>query len=328
MPAGRSDTALIADIGGTNVRFALVKGGGPSHVLAMRTGDFPGPAEAVRAYLTAISADARPRRAAFAVASPVVDDTVRLTNRAWTFSIRELGRTLGLDHLEVVNDFAAIALALPHLTAADLAPLGIAADSAPASLEAERLPVAVLGPGTGLGVSGLLPSAAGWVPVPSEGGHVSLAAADARQEAVIATLRRSFGHVSAERVLSGPGLVNLYAALAEVEDRPAETLQPADVTRRARDGSCPLCREALLLFTRFLGAVAGDLALTLGASGGVYVAGGVVPRLGPEFDAGAFREGFLAKGRFRSYLEPVPTWLVTRDLPAFLGLAALVHSPD
>ena len=192
-------------------------------------------------------------------------------------------------------------------------------------------PLAVLGPGSGLGVSGLIPSpGGGWSPLAGEGGHVSLAPADDRESEVLARMRRRFGPVSAERALSGPGLVNLYHAVCELEGRDPAPLPPAEVTGAALAGSCPLCREALELFAAFLGAVAGDLALTLGARGGVYLAGGIAPRLGDFLEDSAFRRRFVEKGPQRGYLAPVPTFLITHPLPAFLGLGARLSAegPD
>jgi glucokinase len=235
-------------------------------------------------------------------------------------AVRALRETLGLTHLTVVNDFTAIAHALPHLGAADRRAVG-GGEAAPDT------PVALIGPGTGLGVSGLVPDGrGGWTALATEGGHVTLPATDARDMAVIDYLRGRYDHVSAERVLSGPGLVNLYEALARIEARDAAALTPAEVTARALLGDDPLCTAAVALFCGFLGTVAGDLALSLGARGGVWIAGGIVPRLGDAFAASPFRARFEAKGRFGAYLKPIPTWVVTHPYPAFPGLAALAAS--
>ena len=189
-------------------------------------------------------------------------------------------------------------------------------------------PLAVLGPGSGLGVSGLLPRpGGGWLPLSGEGGHVTLAAADDRESEVLARLRRRFGPVSAERALSGPGLVNLYRALCELAGREPAPLSPAEVSDAGLAGGCPHCREALELFAAFLGTVAGDLALTLGARGGVFIAGGIAPRLGDFLEGSAFRRRFEDKGPQRVYLEAIPTDLVIHPRPAFPGLGALLSSP-
>ncbi len=164
----------------------------------------------------------------------------------------------------------------------------------------------------------------GWRPLATEGGHVTLAAADAQEAAVIDRLRARFGHVSAERVLSGPGLANLYDALAPGPDDGAAGIAPEDITRRALAGGDPPCQAALSMFCAMLGTVAGNLALSLGASGGVYIAGGIVPALGPAFAASKFRARFEDKGRFRAYMEAIPTWVITAEIPAFAGLAVLL----
>ena len=180
----------------------------------------------------------------------------------------------------------------------------------------------MLGPGTGLGVAGLLPVQGIWYPIPSEGGHVSLAPHDERDAAVLAWLQRRFGHVSNERVLSGPGLVNLATALAALEGETLVIDDPREVSRRAASGECRFCQEALQRFSSLLGAAAGDLALMFCALGGVYIGGGLVKRLGGLFDVERFRASFVAKGRFVDYLTRIPTYLVTRRDPGLLGAAS------
>ncbi|MEI7610211.1 MAG: glucokinase [Rhodospirillaceae bacterium] len=311
---------LLADIGATNARFALTGTGGPDRTRVLACADFPSLEAAVRAFLAAEAPEPPPRRAAFAVAGPVTGDAVTLTNLSWSFSASGLGRALGLERLEVVNDFTAVALALPRFDAHDLQRLGGGDGVA-------RAPLAVLGPGSGLGVSGLLPvPGGGWLPLSGEGGHVSLAPANERESAVLSRLRQRFGPVSAERVLSGPGLVNLHRTLCDLEGREAEALDPADVTGRGLAGTCPHCVEALELFAAFLGTVAGNLALTLGARGGVFIAGGIAPRLGDFLARSAFRRRFEEKGPQQAYLAPIPVFLITHPLPAFLGLGALLST--
>jgi glucokinase len=236
-----------------------------------------------------------------------------MTNHPWSFSIAELQRALGAEHCLVINDFTALALSLPRLGPGDLRALG-------GGVPATGTPLALLGPGTGLGVSALLPGPGATVSALSgEGGHVTLAAADDDEAALIALLRQRFGHVSAERVLSGRGLINLYDAVCTLAGQAPRPLQPSELTRAAIDGSDEACVRTVRLFTGFLGGVAGDLVLTLGARGGVYVGGGIVPRLGTAFDAGLFRARFEHKGRFASYLQAVPAWVITASAPALLG---------
>lgn len=314
-----SAVALIADIGGTNARFALVdEHGRPGEPMVVRCADHAGPAEAAQAFLAAQGGGARPLRAAFAVASPITGDVVDLTNSAWHFSIEAVRRQLGLDRLDVINDFTAVALSVRHLGPDHVVKLG-------GGGAVGLCPIGVIGPGTGLGVSALVPDFAGrWTALATEGGHVTLAAANAHEDAVLDWLRGRFGHVSAERILSGPGLVNLYDALAAIRGVPAAYSTPDAISARGLDGSCPLCREALDMFFAMLGTVAGNLALTVGARGGIYIAGGVLPRMRDAFVQSGFRRRFEDKGRFHDYLAPIPTWLVVHPQPAFAGLAGLV----
>jgi glucokinase len=311
--------SLIADIGGTNARFALVdEEGRVGAPMAVRCAEYAGPAEAARAALSAHGITEPPVRGAFCVACPVTGDVVNLTNSAWHFSIEQVRIALGLERLQVINDFTAVALSVRHVGPEHLLKVGGGA-------AIDGAPIAVLGPGTGLGVSALVPDSSGqWVALATEGGHVTLAATDAREDAVLERLRRRFGHVSAERVLAGAGLVNLYEALADVHGVSAVYTAPDAVSQRALDGSDPLCRETLELFFAMLGTVAGNLALTLGARGGVYLAGGILPRMRDAFAQSAFRRRFEDKGRFRDYLAPIPAWLVVHPQPAFAGLAGLV----
>ncbi len=252
----------------------------------------------------------------FAVATPVTSDQVALTNSPWVFSIRDSQAALGLDRLEVINDFTAQALAVPWLTAAERRQIGGGA-AVPGHA------VGIIGPGTGLGVGGLVPAGNRWQPLPGEGGHVSFAAHDEIEAALLAGLQKRFGHVSNERLLSGPGLVNLAVGLAALEGQTLEIADPLEVVERARTGGCQFCRAALERFSALLGAAAGDLALTLGARGGIYIGGGLAKRLGPLFDEARFRANFVAKGRLAYFLEPIPTYLITRSDPGLLGAAAL-----
>ncbi len=313
-----SAPGLIADIGGTNARFALVTPGCSEALQPMvfHCADFAGPAEAARSYLEKVGPDRPPRRAAFAVASPVLADRIEMTNHVWRFSVAEVRRRLELEQLDVVNDFIAVALAVPHLGKDDKVAVG-GGQAEPTA------PVAVLGPGTGLGVSALVPAAGGWIPIPTEGGHVTMAAADDREAEVLAWLRARQGHVSAERVLSGPGLVNLYTALCGLAGEPVQTISPAEVTHRAAEGD-QRAAESLAMFFAMLGTVAGNLALTVGARGGVVIAGGIVPQVLPAFLASDFRRRFEDKGRFTGYLEQIPVHVAIHPYPAFLGLAGLV----
>jgi glucokinase len=210
-----------------------------------------------------------------------------------------------------------LALALPHLSPEERQPIGGGTAVAGA-------PIGVLGPGSGLGVSGLVPTAAGWIPLAGEGGHATMAPASDRESAVLGRMRQHFDHVSAERVLSGPGLINLYNTLAALDGVSSRGYTAAQITDPETGAADPLCAEATSLFCAMLGTIAGNLALTLGARGGIYIGGGIVPRLGQRFAQSPFRERFEAKGRFSPYLAAIPTWVVTHPLPAFLGCAAVL----
>ena len=313
---------IVGDIGATNARFAIYSG--ERRVTQARitpVEQYATLREAIEGYLVAEQVSAPLRGVALAVASPVTGDRVTLTNHPWSFSISALRRDLRTNRLIVINDFTANALAVPRLGADERLAVG-GGEAVPDT------PIAVLGPGTGLGVSGLIPAKGGMVPLAGEGGHASMAPADDRESEVLLRLRRRFGHVSAERVLSGQGLVNLYSALAEIEGEPAEPYTPAQITDPVIGERQPLCRAALAMFCAMLGTVAGNLALTLGARGGVYIAGGIVPRLGDRFLESGFRERFERMGRFRDYLAAIPTWVVTAEVPAFLGLAELLERKD
>lgn len=307
--------SLIADIGGTNARFALVGPDGAFAERVLRCADYASLADAAKAYLAQQEGLVRPARAAFAVASPVTGDIIRMTNLPWEFSIANVRRELELERLDVINDFTAVALSMPELGPDDLAQVG---DGAPVA----QAPVGVLGPGSGLGVSALIPGIQGWTALATEGGHVTMAPVSDREGAVLAQLRKRFEHVSAERVLSGPGLVNLYEALVVIDGREPEQLTAAEISTRGLEGRDPASQEALEMFCAMLGTVAGNLALTLGARGGVYVAGGIAPKILSFLRHSRFRKRFVEKGRMRDFLGPIPTYVVTHPYPAFVGLQA------
>ena len=309
-------TWLVGDIGGTNARFGLVSPDGAIlHTSTFAGSEFADIGAAIEAYLGQRGGLPAPRAGALAIAAVLTGDLVRMTNHPWHFSIAALQRRLGFERLLVINDFTAVALALPRLAAADRMPVGGGAPVA-------GRPLAVLGPGSGLGASGLIRCGDRWVALTAEGGHRTMAPVTQREDAVLALMRRQFDHVSAERVLSGPGLVNLYNSLAALDGVPAASYTAAQITDREIAAADPLCGEATAMFCAMLGTVAGDQALTLGAQGGIYIAGGIVPRLGQRFVDSGFRQRFEAKGRLRPYLAAIPCYVVTHKLPAFLGCAA------
>jgi glucokinase len=310
---------LIGDIGGTNARFALVEADGSIHsVLPLTCGHYPTLADACEDYLARIPHKEKPRHGALAVASPILGDQISLTNLHWSFSVEATRARLGLEKLEVVNDFVAAALAIPHLPAEGVVKIG-QGEAVPGA------PIWALGPGTGLGAAALVWTGVHWMPLSSEGGHMTIAAANDREAEILSVLRRKVGHVSAERVVSGPGLVNLYSAIAQLAGKEVEPgLMPADVSERGLKRTCPICVETLDVFASMLGTAASDLAIMLNARGGIYIAGGVVPRLMPWFVSSGFRARFEQKGRFSDFLAAVPTFVIMQPLPALTGLAALV----
>jgi glucokinase len=305
---------LLGDIGGTNARWAWQESRGAAlqdiSVLPCRAS--ASLYESAENYL-ASTGHGRPVCAAIGIATAVTGDEVRMTNNAWMFSIARLKQSLGVQRCLVINDFTALAMSLSALGPSDLRAVGV-------GTPVDGAPVALLGPGTGLGVSGLISIGNGQVlALSGEGGHVTLAAADDRESELLCLMRARFGHVSAERVLSGRGLVDLYGAVCELNGREARTITPAQVTDGAISGSDPDCVETADFFTSFLGNVAGNLALTLGARAGLYIGGGIVPLLGETFKAGLFRQRFEEKGRFESYLRPIPSWVITAATPALIG---------
>jgi glucokinase len=308
---------LLADIGGTNARFALEFA--PGRVKAMQNlacADYPRFEDAARAYLAGPGAGVR--HAVIAIANPVDGDAIRMTNHDWAFSTESARRELGLDTLLVVNDFTALAMALPLLSDQELVQIGggrARSDGA----------IGLVGAGTGLGVSGLVPASGRWVALHSEGGHVSFSPSDEREVAVLQYCWRRFDHVSAERMVSGPGIALIREALAYSRGLHVDiSLSTSAIVERALDGSDALCRETLDCFSGMLGTVAANLAVTLGATGGIYIGGGVVPRLGDYFVHSPFRARFEKKGRFSGFTAQIPTLLITAPWPALPGAAAIL----
>jgi glucokinase len=311
---------LLADVGGTNARFALELAPGQFEaVKVLACGDHATFADAMLAYLAmpAVVACGRVAHAAVAIANPVDGDQIRMTNHHWQFSIEAVRREVGLETLLVVNDFYALARSLPHLPDADKVQVGGGTARAGA-------PLGLLGAGTGLGVSGLIPAGSNWIALNSEGGHVGFSPANPLEVEILQFAWREFEHVSAERFLSGAGVELIYRALAHIQGLSVEALSAPEISRRALAGECALSEQVIDVFCGMLGCAAGNLAVTLGAQGGVYIGGGIVPRLGQRFADSCFRSRFEKKGRFASYLSQVPTWVITAEYPAFLGVSAVL----
>ena len=309
---------LVSDIGGTRTRLGIAdEWDRVAHIMEFRTEDFEGFAACARAYFDKLRDKvAKPESAVIAVAGPVEDCIAHLTNMPWTVDAKELKSDLNLISVRLLNDFEAQAHALPWLGAEDLQQVG----------GGEALPNGsrvVLGPGTGLGVAGLVPDRKGnFISVPGEGGHVTLSAMNEDEADLLARLRQRFGHVSAERVISGPGLEALYLVLTDRAGRRvgSNPVSAADMAACASQGD-DTARKALYYFSCFLGTLAADLALIFWARGGVYLSGGVSQRLGPAFEQITFRDRFETKGRFSDNLTQIPTFIVTHPNPGLLGLA-------
>lgn len=318
LPRSADTARLLADVGGTNARFGWQTGSGQplTDVRVLPCAGFPTLQAALQAYLRGLGRGA-PALAAIAIANPVTGDQVSMTNHHWSFSQAAVQSELGFATLRVLNDFTALALALPALPADDLRQVG-------GTVARPDAPKALIGAGTGLGVSGLVPDGrGGWVPLQGEGGHVTLPASTPRERLVMDGLAALYGHASAERAVCGQGLLDTYTLLCQADGvaQPHGTT-PAEVTDAALAASDAHAVEALNMFCALLGSVAGNLALTLGAHGGVYIGGGIVPRLGAWFDASPFRARFEAKGRFTPYLQAMPVWVITSARsPALLGAA-------
>jgi glucokinase len=308
---------LLADIGATHARFALQTAPGVFRsVRVLKCGDFEGIVPLLRFYL-ADHAGVTLHHAALAVANPVNGDQVRMTNRDWQFSTDAVRRELGLHTLLVVNDFTALAVALPNLKPEDLMQVG-------GGIAAANAVIGVLGPGTGLGVSGAIPTIDGFVSLGSEGGHMNFAPADEREFAILQFAWREWSHVSNERLISGPGMELIYRALAERNGQAVEGRGAPDIISGALEGGDALCLEVLECFCGMLGGAAANLAVTLGAFGGIFIGGGIVPRMGEWFASSPFRARFEAKGRFADYLAQIPTYVISMANPAFFGVATIL----
>jgi glucokinase len=312
-------TLLIGDIGGTNARFALASPERPAfdQVVKLSCSEFPTALEAIDHYLGQVGAG-RPAAVCLAAAGPIVDCSVRFTNNHWRIDGATLEQHLGVRTVRLLNDFEAIALSLPFLGEEHLSPIGPARGGLDPAAD---FTVGVLGPGTGLGVAGLLGRQGQLYPIVGEGGHRGFAPESGRQIEVLQVLRERFERVSDERLLSGPGIVNIHHALQQLHGAAGEPIGAADIFSRAEAREDRLAVESVKLFFEVLGQVAGDLALQLGAVQGVFIAGGIVKRYPDLLAASGFRSAFELKGRHRSLMERVPTQLITHDDPGLLGAA-------
>jgi glucokinase len=316
------ETVLVGDVGGTNARFALARrtdgGFALEHHQSFPAAQVPTFLQAVRTFID--GCPARPAGGVLAVAGPVLDGEVDLTNSPWRISEAEL-TSLGHGPIRLINDFEALAWGAPLVPAEDLASLGGPEQGDP------HAAISVVGPGTGFGVSTLARDAQGrQIALPSEGGHVGFAPDDAVEDEILRILRARHGRVSVERLICGPGLVTLHAVLAQIEGRKADLTDPAAITTSALGDPASPAAATLTRFCGILGALAGDIALITGARGGVYVAGGIAPRILPFLQASPFRRRFDRKGRYQGYMERIPTRVILHKHAALLGAARVAFT--
>jgi len=313
---------LLADIGGTNARFALETAPGKiEFILVLKCADYPTLSDALRTYLThpdAIALGAnKVKKMGIAIANPVHGDSIQMMNHHWKFSIQAMKAEFSFDTFLVENDFKALAMALPFLNDTQKMQVGGGQPKANAV-------IGLLGAGTGLGVGGLIPAKGKWLALDSEGGHTSFAPTNQLEIDMLQFALQQHRHVSSERFMSGAGLLLTYQALANRTNTPAEDIDTPEIMRRGLAQECALCTETLSTFCETLGSMAGNLAITLGTTGGMYIGGGIVPRLGQFFSDSNFRNRFEHKGRLANYLSQIPTYVITEPYPAFIGISALL----
>jgi glucokinase len=312
------DPILLGDIGGTHVRLAIYAGARLGPVERLDVAAYADLPQAVAAFVSRQARRDRITSAFLAVAGPVENGRCENVNSGWVIDAQTVQSCSGFASVRLLNDFEAIAWSLRRLAPNDILTIG-------GGHAQPNAPMVVTGAGTGFGIAAFLPDEGGLV-IPSEGGHANLPANSDREDAVIGLLRRQFGRVSAERALSGPGLQNLYRAIAELDRADVSDRSAAEITRAALAGTCPVSKAALDMFCAMLGTVAGDLALLFRARGGVCLAGGIVPRIAHYLAHSEFRARFEGKGRVRAYLEAIPTSVIVHSDPAFVGLISIIES--
>lgn len=315
------NTVLVGDIGGTNARFALVEKGSTSfvHPSHRRVEHFTTLHNTIVDYLDNECGGMRPAYGVLAVACPAHGDHINFTNNHWDFSIKALQTSLGMHELSILNDLSAVAMATPYLKHDDIRFIG------PHTPPEPRTTIAIVGVGTGVGVSGLVPHIShGWSALAGEGGHVGFSPSTEKELAILKFATQAFGRVSVERLLCGKGLSLIYHALCDIAGDAPKYISEEEIVTNALADSCLHARETVLQFCAMLGSFAGDLALTLGARGGVYIAGGVVSRFESLLHESLFRSRFEDKGRFKGYNTAIPTYLMLpHKNPALLGAASL-----
>ncbi|WP_295365642.1 glucokinase [Succinivibrio sp.] len=311
--------ALVGDVGGTNARLALVNlaDGTLSNTKVYSSVDNDSLEKVIIKYREETGAvfDS----ACIAIATMLNGDHVKMTNNPWEFSISEMKKNLNLEKLIFINDFTAMSMSVTAIKTEDMVQIG-------GEEIVEKAPKAIYGAGTGLGVGYLIYAEGKWIPLPTEGGHVDIAVQSDRDDSILKVLRKKFDHVSGERLLSGQGLVNTYQAIAELNGHEVKDLVPADVTGGAfAEDPDPDCKETVDMFCKLMGSFGGNLALNILAKGGVYIAGGIVPRFIDYFKKSEFRSEFESKGRFNHALNKIPVYVISQGDAGLLGAGAYVR---
>lgn len=311
--------SLIADIGGTNVRLALSQSDGQfTDIKTYKTAGYSSLAEVIKSYFDENELSDKTINACLAIACPVDKDIIEMTNLPWVFSQSALKADLKLNQLTLINDYTAIAHAIPFLGDHQKVKIGQG--------EADLTkPIAICGPGTGLGVASLIPLNNQWHSVPGEGGHADFAPINEQEIAILKSLMKEYEHVSYEQLLSGKGIEQIYTALAQAFEAPITTLPAKEITSNAVDGTCAICQKSLAQFCQTLGSYAGNLALTVGSLGGVYIAGGIAPRFVEFIQKSEFRDRFESKGRLSGFNQKIPTYIITESQPGLLGASAYIQ---
>ena len=311
---------LIADIGGTNIRLALTQSTGEiSAIETYRCAEYESLSDVLLAYLEKQQVEGKSLNACLAIACPVENDEISMTNLPWKFSQSKLKRDLNLDGLFLINDYTAIAHAIPLLTDEQKVQIGEGA-------AIDNKPISVCGPGTGLGVANLVYAKDSWHCISGEGGHIDFAPVDQDEIQILSYLMNKKEHrISYEQLLSGKGLEQIYQALVAKDELGYQDLSAEAISAKALDDSCPVCQQALSQFCKTLGSFAGDLAMIMGSFGGVYIAGGIVPRFIDFLSGSDFRARFQAKGRLSSFIEDIPTYVITEPQPGLLGASAYLR---
>ncbi len=310
---------LVADIGGTNIRLGyFVNDEAAGNIKVYQCADYASLSDVVKTYISEVELTGKTVNACLAIACPVENDLISMTNLPWEFSQSALKQELGLNKLVFINDYTAIAHAIPHLTDEQKVKIG-------GGTAVVGKPISICGPGTGLGVANALDVNGQWQALGGEGGHVDFAPVDQQECQILAFLFTKYQHVSYEQLLSGLGLEQIYQALNHIDNHQLPQLSAKEISARALANDCDLCQQALAQFCRVLGSFAGNLALTLASFGGVYIAGGIVPRFIEFLAQSEFRSRFESKGRFEDFNQNIPTYVITESQPGILGASAFLR---